>query len=170
MGDLALLPDYVPEIIREDFRNPANDPYLVMLEETRVALVHVSAKFKPWELEAIKMHRNLVPVKEICKALKKSKPTVVSLFSFNKTLPSLLELMRNYEALVEGPTEGQRTAMLWSIARLNEKLEPKIAILAVTEMNRMKIAKERLKLDMGGTPNIVININQDQMPRTVLDA
>jgi hypothetical protein len=88
----------------------------------------------------------------------------------------LLQLLNYHQIMLEGPNMAQRRSMLWRIATTEELVDPKTSIKAVEALNKMTMQDweqknpEQAGAAKGGTAPVVININQDTLPRGALDA
>lgn len=169
MGEIALTADDVPNLISDDFRNPANAPFQLMYRHLQEQMMDMTAKMKPWQVECVKMKRNLVPHNQMSKRLDVPTLAIDRFFKYDPKGMGLLTLMQNLESLENGPTRSARRNMLHTIAVMCEKLDPKVSIAAIAEQNRMDDSDRKVTEMAGGPTKIEININQEALPRTVLD-
>ena len=70
---------------------------------------------------------------------------------------------------LDGPQEAQRAHFLWRIALANEKEDPRVAISAVAEINRMSHQRELFNTGNAGAGKLEINISA-ALTRTELDS
>lgn len=80
----------------------------------------------------------------------------------------LLGLLNYIDAAMAGPSVSHRLAILTRIIIRNEEKNPKVALQAIAEMNKMDMNEHNKGLtDMPTTTNITIN--QNYFPKTPLD-
>ena len=162
--DLDLLP---PESLLAP-NSAVNDQYLRDIAALKRLIVTQTLAMPPAHVEICKLRHVGKKTAYIAETVDLTAITV------NRTLRSekgqrLLALMAHLTLLNDGPREGQRRAMLWRIAQKNEDPDPRTAISAISELNRMHFQAETI--NQGGiTGNVVqIVINNDNFPRGALD-
>ena len=159
--DHSLLP---PELLlNED--HPDNDQYLKNTRLIQQQIVAQSARMRPKEIESVKMAHQGLNYVEIGQRLNIS-PQTASKYLKKEHGQRLKALLAHYDAAIEGPHRAQRKAMLWRIARRAETEDPRVAISAVAELNKVEEAQNQV-ISTGGTTQIVINTQQ--LPRGALD-
>ena len=161
---------YNPDKLRPkeytDEHHPSSDQYMRGLRETQQAIVNQSLTMKKAEVMAAKLYHRGMNFTEIALDIGKSAPWVSKIV---KTSPCqrLIGLLAYYQEAIDGPIEAQRKAMLWRISQNTEAKQPKVAISALAELNKMdNIGKEALANTTSGDINITIN---QQLSRTSLD-
>ncbi|GAG79689.1 unnamed protein product, partial [marine sediment metagenome] len=95
-------------------------------------------------------------------------PQTISKLTNSKEAKALLTLLGYYASLVSGPHIAQRNNMLWRIALANELDQPKTSIAAIAELNKVDLAFREMETGASQKAPVVI-INQEALPRTVLD-
>jgi hypothetical protein len=134
------------------------------VREIQRAVMLASQSIKPIEVRVAKHHHSGMSKKDIAKRISKSQAWI----SKTLTTPGVVKLkalLCYYQESLDGPKEAQRVAMLWRIACTNEEDKPSVAIAAIAEMNRMSNL-----LGVGEVPAVHITINQEVMPKGILDA
>lgn len=83
----------------------------------------------------------------------------------------LRALLSHLSLMMEGPREAHRRNFLWRIAQRNEITDPRVAISALAELNRMTHQERLLEEgNNGGNGNVVqVVINNEHFPRGALD-
>jgi len=169
MSNLPVIDDSyeLPEALLDE-DNPANDPYFRSLRDVQRAMVAQQAAMRANHVEMCKLkHRGMGNTK-IAEQLNVT-PTTVSNVTCGERGAVLLELLRVYEALIDGPNIAQRQHMLWRIASRNEERDPRVTLSAVGELNRMTGASGAATTPGGQGQVINIQINQELFPRGALD-
>ena len=168
--DLVLYdPHSLPPELAIDQYHPEGDAYMQSLRAIQRAVVAASAKLKPLQVSAVKMTHSGLSYTEIGKRLQRAQNTIARWLALPEA-QQLLNLLRHYQSSMHGARQEQRKHMLWRIAVDNEQTDPRVAITAVAEMNRMEVAIHTVEAKANITPTTVnIVINQDQLPRTTLD-
>jgi len=160
--------DLLPEHLRDNEYHPAADKYMHSVREIQQALVTVSRSMKPIEVNAVKLHHQGETNTHIAEVVKRSGSWVSKAIDTVKAR-SLLSLLGYYREAIDGPKDAQRAAMLWRIAIDAEEANPRTAIAAVGELNKMKaLGYAQQQAGNYNTP-VTIIINQESMPRTALD-
>lgn len=148
--------------------NPLRDHVLHDIQQTKQAILVQSQCMKPLHVEIVKRTHAGDSKKAIAEALGTTTATIA------KTLRSeegqkLTVLLMQLTLLMEGPLELQRRHMLWRIACDNEIENPKVAIAAIAEMNKVDYQKACLEKGVTGAGTVEIVINANQLPRGALD-
>ena len=161
--------EYLPPEMLLDEYHPSNDTYIKSVHQIQRQVVQASALLKPKHVDMVKQQFKGFPNTKIAEQLDCSQNTVSKVLN-SPNAKRLLALLTHHQVAVDGPNEAQRLNMLWRIAIDNEKVAPKTSVSASAEITRMTgLAFEQKQ---GGRSNqpIIININQDTLPRGVLDA
>tara|TARA_R110000803_G_scaffold141021_2_gene207541 strand:+ start:76 stop:582 length:507 start_codon:yes stop_codon:yes gene_type:complete len=138
MNKLIELPEteYLPPELLLDRSHPSNDKYLKNLEGVQRRLVAISATMPRKHLDIVKLRHNGKPIKDIAAQLKINVQTVYNALNSEKG-QQMTNLLRYHQQGMEGPSSAHRVNVLWRIAIENEHREPKTAISAISEMNKM---------------------------------
>ena len=160
-----------PEALLDD-QHPANDAYLRSLEHHQRMIVSLSKQMKPKHVIMIKRRHTGEQVALIAQALNTT-PTTVSKVCNSELGLRLRTMLQFYQLGIEGPNAAQKKNMLWRIARDSEQDQPKTAIQALAELNRMDTTdferQNPINDPANQQPQVVI-INQALLPKTELDA
>lgn len=153
-----------------DSNNPANDNYLREIAMLKRLIVSESKKLKPKHVEMVKKHHLNKTNVLIAEELGVAAGTVGKALKQKPAL-KLLALLRHLALMMDGPREGQRRNFLWRIAMRNELEDPRTAIAAVAEINKMTHQDKQLELGSAGLGGNVVQvvINNEQFPRGILD-
>lgn len=167
--------DGVPPVVEfMDRHHPANDTYMVALEQTKRNLMAQRNLLRPKQVNILKsvfQGHNYTDTA----AIHGCAPQTVSNLTRSDKGSRLLGLLQYHQQLLEGPQEMQRRSALWRMAVDNEKLDPTIAIKAITELNKMADKEWEKKNPTATDPNhgtvnnIQINIDQKLLPKGALD-
>ena len=150
-----------------DHEDPTNDRYFRHLASIRIRIEAQCRKCRPRQVQAARMHHRGKTNKEIAAKLNYNQSTVSGLLK-RPNVVELLGLLRRAAQFIEGPNVALRKNMLWRIAATNELQDPATAITAVKELNKLDGAYPQASYNPN--PQVTIVINQDQMPKTALDA
>lgn len=166
-------PNQLPDAVLVDKYHPHGDAFTTNLRNIQRAIVTASSKMRPKHVEVVKLYHTGIH-KSLTKIADHSKlhPSTVRKIVQSPDGLALLTLLRHYAAALEGPRVSQRKHILWRIAVDNEEDNPRIAIAAVAELNRMDMVQHQIESTPnpnGPAPMVNITINQDQLPRTTLD-
>ena len=160
----------------EDFldrHHPENDQYMRAIEHVQGKIMYLTTMLRSKQVNILKSVFN---GENYTQAGRRHGcvPSTVSRLVKSKYGQQLLNMLQYHRQLVDGPNEAMRRNMLWRIAQNEEKLDSKTSIKAIAEINKMHF--QQIQLDnpnAGGqqTQNtqVVININQELMPRGKLD-
>jgi len=168
--------DAVPDLYVEDLpaellldpAHPANDVYLRGIQRTKDLIVNLSLKMYAHHVAVVKMRHKGATHAAIAEAMGLSDGTVSRVVNSEKGR-KLRALLAHLALSIDGPAEAQRRAMLTRIAQKNEDTDPRVTISAVAEVNKMAQQAVIIETASGGGTSINITINNDLMPKTVLD-
>ena len=144
------------------------DDYLQTLTQIQKAIVYASKQLKPTQVQMAKLHHKGSNFTEIAAAVGKA-PTTVSKHLDKPEVQKLLSLLQYYEIALDGPSIAQRRNMLWRIAKNNEQVAPKTSISAIAEINKVDPVLAAQNSGNTGNSTINIQINEQILPRGVLD-
>ena len=157
-----------------DRNHPASDEYMRAVELIQRNIMHTTKKLRPKHVQVLKSvfagHTNV----ETAQRLGTTAQTVNNIKQ-SANGQKLLQLLNYHQTMLEGPNLAQRRNMLWRIAAAEELVDPKTAIKAVEALNKMTFQDQERKNATAGhagqqaAPAVVININQELLPRGTLD-
>lgn len=162
-------PHFLPtpeSILTKD--NPMRDPLLRDIQHIKRAIVARSQSMKREHVEIIKRTHAGEKTRAVSEAVGLT-PATVNKVRKSKDGQELMVLLMQLTLLMDGPLEMQRRHMLWRIACENEIENPKVAIAAIAEMNKVDYQKACLEKGMTGAGTVEIVINANQLPRGALD-
>ena len=156
-----------------DRNHPANDQYMLSIEHTQRQIMHQQGLLRTKQVQILKTiftGENYTNTAQI----HNTAPTTVSRLVKSPNGQRLLNLLNYHLKLIEGPNEALRRNVLWRIALAEEKIDPKTTIKALSELNKMHYQSKQLDqaLNVNGqttAPTVIININQELMPKGKLD-
>ena len=135
-------PQYLPPEALLDEHHPHNTGFFRQLNSIKRAMVTAQSHMKQKHVEIIKQASLGTRNKDIAEELGVHAATVGKVIRSEQG-KELLTLIRHLSALNEGPSSEQRKRTLWEIVVDNQDDEPKTAIAAIAEMNKMDgIGKE----------------------------
>ena len=158
-----------------DRNHPANDQFMLAVEHVQRQIMHANSQLRTKQVKILKTifaGQNYTQTAKV----HQTTPITVSRLVRSPNGQRLLNLLQYHLKLIEGPNEAQRRSMLWRIALKEELIDPKTTIKALTELNKMHYQSQQLDQalqDSGSqsaAPTVIININQEIMPRGKLDA
>ncbi len=157
-----------------DRTHPANDQYMLAIEHVQRQIMHQQGLLRSKQVNILKTIFTGENYTTTAKVHSTSPQTVSKLVSSTNG-QRLLNLLNYHLKLLEGPNESLRRNVLWRIAVREEEIDPKTTIKAIAELNKMHYQSKQLDqaLQGGGqiaAPTVIININQDVMPKGKLDA
>ena len=162
--------DMLPPELLLDTTHPSNDQYVKDSQSIRRLITSISAKLPAKTIQICKLVHQGTPNQEIARRLSLT-PTTISKHKNAPDSKKLLAAMSYYASHTAGPHLGLRINMLWRIAQKNEIPNPRVAISALSEINKVEIAFKQMTSDTtngnGNQPLVVIN--QTALPRTTLD-
>lgn len=155
-----------------DRAHPENDQYMQGVEHIQRQIMHQTTLLRSKQVQILKSvfaGNNFIETGR----LHGTAATTVSRLVKSENGQRLLNLLQYHLKLIEGPNEAQRRNMLWRMAQADEKLDPKTAIKALAELNKMHYQTKQLDQALT-TPNapaaqVHIHIDQNLMPRGNLD-
>ena len=162
----------------EDFldrNHPTSDEYMQAVELIQRNIMHTSSRLRAKHVQMVKLSFAGLRTKDIAQRLGTT-PSTVSRITNSDDGKKLLQLLNYHQIMLEGPNLAQRRNMLWRIATTEEHVDPKTSIKAVEALNKMTTQDwerdnpEQAGAAKGGTAPVIININQDTLPRGALDA
>ena len=148
-----------------DEDHPSSDPYLKSVDRIQRRVMAQIAIMTRKHVDIVRLaHRGMSNDHIAERVGRQSIGTVLR----RPDAKRLLALLRHHEMAIAGPALAQRTAMLWRIARAEEKINPRTAISAVAELNKQDMALTAAEGPAKATQTI-IHINQTVLPRGALD-
>jgi len=151
------------ELLKDPY-HPSNDVFYESLEDIRRSITHQQATMRPIVVEIIKYVHTGLPQTKIAEKLRVT-PQTVSNHARSPNGKRLLQLIRHYQQLLDGPQHAHRQHMLYRIALDNELNRPNISIAAVQELNKMNGAYDTA----AQSTSLNITINNELLPRGPLD-
>lgn len=155
-----------------DSHNPANDLYVQMSKHLQQRMVVAARQLRPSHLAIAKLAQAGHPIKDIAAQVKLVPQSVRNIL---KT-PMVVELndtMQKYHALQAGMTKAMRDAMCYRIALRNEISDPKVALAAIQELNKLdhNDRQHALNQKQGGqrTQTVVVQLADPRLKQTSLD-
>lgn len=161
--------EYLPADELLDKAHPANSAYLQSIDRLKRAIVQASSDMYPLHVRIAKESQNGHSYSEIGRRLDIHPTTVSNTLKKPKT-KRLVELLGYLRMAQDGPQEAQRKHFLWRIALDNQTVDPRVAIAATAEINRMNHNRELFDSGNAGSGKVEIVINGGLLPRTELDA
>lgn len=154
--DTETLPDlyteYMPPEIVLNPHHPATDPYLKDIEQLKQEIVNQSACLRPKHVQIVKLAHKNKKTKEIAETVSVGMETVRRVLRQTEAR-CLLALLRHLTLALEGPITAQRRHMLWRIAQRNEIEDPRVAISALAELNKVEHQDRQLERGLSGNVN-----------------
>jgi len=161
------LPAEFQEIEYDEF-HPSNDEHNRRQENVRQAIYAHQKMMAPKHVQVARQYFAGVKGVTIAENLNIS-PNTVSKMLHRDDTQKLLGMLNYYQAAKDGMSIEHRRAILNRIAVRNEEEQPKVAMLAISEMNKMDVNAHNAEIGKGGPTQVSIIINQSHMPKTVLD-
>jgi hypothetical protein len=161
-------PNLLPADLVIDRYHPEGDAYMQNLRSVQQAVVAASGRLTPAQVRAAKLRHTGDDYTSIAKKIGKA-PATVSKWLKHPDAVRLLTLLRHYASTLGGARVEQRKHMLWRIAVDAETDDPRTAIQALAEINRMDMNTHAIESGTAGSTTVNVVINQDQLPRTTLD-
>ncbi len=153
-----------PECLLDQF-HPQNHQFYQDLNHIKRQILATGNRLKPYQREAVRLHRTGMNHTDIGKKLDISAPTVGKWIQLPEAL-RLKALMDHFQMLNDGPNAEHRKNILYRIAIDNTQKKPRVTIAAIQEINKMSgsYAPE------GQQGNVVnISINGELLPKGALD-
>lgn len=144
------------------------DPYFKLLALLRRELNHATQGMKGRQIQACKMFFEGRSRVEIGKDVSAT-PATISKWLKLPECKRVLALLARIELHNEGPVDGQSKHMLWRMAQRNEKMDPRVSISAISEINKMNHNQELLARGHTGDSKVEIVINNQALAKGALD-
>lgn len=164
------MPLHITDIaeVEENPYHPHNDAYHKEIKHLQNIIMVTQREMRPQHVAVAKMHFAGRANVDIAKELDYT-PNTISNILHREDVQKLLTLLNYVDAAMSGPTSAHRRAVLTRIMVDNENKNPKIALQAIAEMNKMDMNQHAIDTgDLGHQPTQVI-INQNYFPKTALD-
>ena len=155
------------ELVGNDPYHPAADLYMKNLTAIQKAIVDQSLNMKKDIVMAAKLHHRGLSYAGIGAEVKRT-PTWVAKYIKTDDAQRLIALLAYYQEAIDGPTESARRAGLARIWHKNEDKQPKVALSAIAELNKMDNIGKEAQIAAGIGNNVTVVINT-QLGRTELD-
>ena len=156
----------IPEIEENRF-HPMNDQFNREIKHIQSIVMAHQRKMTPKHVNVVKQKFAGNTNVKIAEAVGYTPDTVGKIVNSANGL-RLLNLLRYIDSAMAGPSAAHRIAVLNRIVVRNEEDNPKVAITAIAEMNKMDMNLHAKNLeDVPTTTNITIN--QNYFPKTALD-
>ena len=156
--------DWLPPELLLDPHHPSNDEYCKGHIPLKRELMAHTVNMPPKAVSAIKSHMAGKTRKQIAEELNTT-PTTVGKYIRSDAGKRLRALLHHIAHMKDGPNIEHRKHVLWRITVNNEKKNPKTAVAAIQEINKMSGTYDPKQ--SAGPVNITIN-NQ-LLPRGPLD-
>ena len=147
----------VPNELLLDTYNPANREFTQSVNHIKNLLVTKERQCRHRHTQVAKDHFNGLSNADNAKKNKVSTPTVYSILKRPEII-ELVDLLRHYSGLWDGPNIQERKRILWEIAADNKELDPRVAMQALDQLNKLEGSYQQEKVD----PVISITINQSE--------
>lgn len=148
---------------KDDKYLPHNSSYEKRVGRIQIDILTIAEGMEPWKLDFARRYAGGEAKTKIAKDMQKAGRTINTFLS---SAPAQL-LVQYYKLLLDveaGPSEAQRKNILYEIAIDNQKLDPKEATKAISELNKMDSDKNQGR----GLGTINITISSD-LPKGPLD-
>lgn len=163
MSDHPVEYEYIDPSFQLDPYHPANESYFRTEQALKRAIVDQSLKCRQRHVEIAKLRVRGLNIADIAEQASCHPQTVGHILK-RPEVKELIELLHHLSLHLEGPSIELRKRKLWEMAIDNQQDEPKTAISAIQEMNRMDGVGKDVK-----DSKIEITIN-NQLGRGPLDA
>ena len=160
--DLAPTEYIAPELALDEY-NPENQEFHLKSRRFKQLIVLQQAKCRPHHIEVAKQHHRGVRSGEIANSLKLM-PSTISNILRRPEVKHLIDLLRLYGGHMSGPTMDHKRHILWEIVIDNKEADPKTAMQAIDQMNKMDGVYTQ-KIDH----EVRITIDDGQFKHTQLD-
>lgn len=144
--------DMMPDSLRANDYYAANDHFVQQEYKLKQEIAEYARALEPWEVELARLTAQGLGPTRIAKQIGKRRAILEERVK-HPTIEQLVHYFLHLRIYQDGPNELLRRNMLWRIAVDNEKEDPKEAIKAVAELNRMAQDKR----GGGGGFTVVIN-------------
>ena len=157
---------YAPDELL-DHEDPQNDRYFRRFAALNSDIALTANTMLPRHVEVARLHLRGITNVDIARRLKYTQQSVSKALQ-RKDVIDYIRRLQHLNRLVDGPNLALRKNMLWRIASNNEFKDPQVTLQALKELNKVDGAYPTA----APTPQteVHIHINQDQMPKTALDA
>jgi len=156
----------VPEVEDNPY-HPMNDRYYKDMRHAENRVMAAQRQMKPKHVQIVKMHFAGWTNVKIAERVGNTDITVGRVIR-TQAAQNLLHLLTYIQSSAEGPNAAHRKAILYRIITDNEERQPKVAITAIAEINKMDMNDHLVKT--GTAPGeVTIIINESTFPRTTLD-
>lgn len=169
LNDPDDIPDYrlyAPEELL-DHEDPKNDRYFRRFAALNSDIALTAQKMLPRHVEVARLHLRGVRNVDIAKQLKYTQTSVAKALK-REDVQDYIKRLQHLNLLVEGPNLALRKNMLWRIAANNEFKDAQITLQAIKELNKVDGAYPTAAPTQ--QTEVHIHINQEEMPKTALDA
>jgi len=165
--DIAKLMDEAPELEANPY-HPSNDQFEKDNEQLKRLITAQQRKLSPRNVQIVKAHFKGIKGTQIADEFGLHPNTIGKVINHPDS-QRLIRLLHHFQASIDGPSIALRKAMLHRIAVDTIKEQPKTAIAAIAESNKMDVNQHNIENDGFGTVHS-ITINQNFFPKTDLDA
>jgi hypothetical protein len=157
----------IPEVEDNPY-HPMNDRYYKDMRHAENRVMAAQRQMKPRHVQIVKMHFAGWNNVKIAEQVGNTDVTVGRVLHTPEA-QTLLHLLNYIQSAAEGPNAAHRKAILYRIITDNEEKQPKVAISAISEINKMDMNEHLVKT--GTAPGqVTIIINENTFPRTILDS
>ncbi len=160
--DLAPTEYIAPELALDEY-NPENHDFHQKKRRFKQLMVVQQAKCRPHHVQVAKLHHLGKRNGEIANELNLHPATVTSILK-RPEVKHLVDLIRLYGGHMSGPTLDHKRRILWEITIDNKETDPKTAMQAIDQMNKMDgVYTQKVDLD------VRITIDDGKFKQTALD-
>jgi hypothetical protein len=156
-----------PEIEPDEF-HPQNDEFNRNIEQVKRVIMAHQRGMTPKHVQMVKYYFAGTTQVQIAEQVSSSPNTVGRVINSDRG-QRLVQLLHYMAEAIAGPSIAQRKAMLSRIAQRAEQKDPKTAIVAIAELNKMGVTEFTQENDDNGPQQVNITINNNHFPRTELD-
>lgn len=171
-AELSQYSDYLPDELRLDETHPANASYMQGIDDVRRRIMRLVEGMPPIRVRICRAHQQGTKKAEIAEAFGVSGNVVARHLKSPDAL-QLLALLQHLTISMDGVSTAHRRQFIWELAVKNKDKDPRVALAAVAELNKMEHNTRQLDLveDGKGGPSgpVEIVINTNTLPRTELD-
>ena len=152
--------------------NPANDAYIAQTKHLQGRLTAQARVMRPSHVAIAKLLDAGYKNKEIALRVRMT-PSTISGIKNSEDVKQLRSLMNKYTSLLAGATQAMRDSMLYRIAVRNEICDPKVAISAIAEMNKLvhndRVHQLNKKTGGTATQTVIVQLGDSRLKPTALD-
>lgn len=164
------LPDlyssHLPADIALDY-HPSDSEYIRGIEYIKTQIIVHSRTMPTLDVKVVKLANKGVRTAQIAKDLEIT-ASRVSRIKGTDDAKKLLSMLAYLNTAIDGPREDQRRHVLWRLVQQNIDKDGRLALSAITELNRMAAADRVIAIGSGGAGGLNITINNN-IPRGELD-